>query len=110
MQCCPKEPSPSREIPRDLHEHARDVARRLIRTKAFLKSRDERRRFEMRFARLKIYRGFERMRVRGPSGARLTLTHEHHSDPEMCPYQEPISGDRRESLLIGAAAGVMNIY
>ena len=33
MQCCPKEPS--REIPRDLHEHARDVARRLIRTKAF---------------------------------------------------------------------------
>jgi transposase len=68
MQCCPKEPS--RKIPRDLHEHARDVARRLMRTKAFLKSRDERKRVEMRFAHLKIHHGFERMRLRGLSGAR----------------------------------------
>ena len=37
MQCCPKEPS--REIPRVLHERARDVARRLIRKKAFLEIR-----------------------------------------------------------------------
>src|SRR5579863_4590780 len=68
MQCCPKEPS--RKIPRDLHEQARDVARRLTRTKAFLKSRDERKRVEMRFAHLKIHHGFERMRLRGLSGAR----------------------------------------
>ena len=68
MQCCPKEPS--RKIPRDLHEHARDVARRLMRTKAFLKSRNERKRVEMRFAHLKIHHGFERMRLRGLSGAR----------------------------------------
>jgi len=39
-------------------------------TKAFLKSRDERKRVEMRFAHLKIHRGFERMRLRGLSGAR----------------------------------------
>jgi Transposase DDE domain/Transposase domain (DUF772) len=68
MQCCPKEPS--RKIPRDLHEHARDVARRLMRTKAYLKSRDERKRVEMRFAHLKTHHRFERMRLRGLSGAR----------------------------------------
>ena len=34
------------------------------------KSRDERKRVEMRFAHLKIHHGFERMRLRGLSGAR----------------------------------------
>ena len=68
MRCCPKEPA--RKIPRDLHESAREVARRLMGTKAFLKSRDERKRVEMRFAHLKIHHGFERMRLRGLSGAR----------------------------------------
>lgn len=68
MQCCPN--GPVRQIPRDVHEYARDVARRLMRTKAFLKSRDQRKRVEMRFAHLKIHHGFERMRLRGLSGAR----------------------------------------
>ena len=68
MRCCPN--SPSRQIPRDVHEYARDVTRRLMRTKAFLKSRDQRKRVEMRFAHLKIHHGFERMRLRGLSGAR----------------------------------------
>jgi transposase len=68
MQCCPK--GASRQIPRDIHEHARNVARRLMRTRAFLKSRDERKRVEMRFAHLKTHHGFERMRLRGLSGAR----------------------------------------
>ena len=67
-QCCPK--GASRQIPRDVHEYARDVTRRLMRTKAFLKSRDQRKRVEMRFAHLKIHHGFERMRLRGLSGAR----------------------------------------
>ena len=44
--------------------------RRLMGTKRFLKSRDERKRVEMRFAHLKIHHGFERMRLRGLSGAR----------------------------------------
>ncbi len=39
-------------------------------TKRFLKSRDERKRVEMRFAHLKFHHGFERMRLRGLSGAR----------------------------------------
>jgi Transposase DDE domain len=68
MKCCPN--TSARHVPRDLQEDARDAARRLMRTKAFLKSRDERKRVEMRFAHLKIHHGFERMRLRGLSGAR----------------------------------------
>jgi Transposase DDE domain len=48
----------------------RDVARRLMRTKAFVKSRDERKRVEMRFAHLKVHHGFERMRLGGLSSVR----------------------------------------
>lgn len=40
----------------------------------------------------------------------LALAHEHDPDPEMRSYKEPISDERREKLIIGAAAGVMNIY
>ncbi len=61
---------PARRIPRDVNEDARDVARRKMKTKAFAKSRDERKRVEMRFAHLKTHHGFERMRLRGLSGAR----------------------------------------
>jgi hypothetical protein len=46
------------------------MARRLMGSKAFIKSRDERKRVEMRFAHLKIQHGFERMRLRGLSGSR----------------------------------------
>jgi hypothetical protein len=60
----------ARQVPRDVHEDARDMARRLMGTKRFLKSRDERKRVEMRFAHLKTHHGFERMRLRGLSGAR----------------------------------------
>lgn len=67
-QCCPKE-SP-RYVARDIHEDARDVARRKMKTKAFLRSRDQRKRVEMRFAHLKTHHGFERLRLRGLSGAR----------------------------------------
>lgn len=39
-------------------------------TKAFLRSRNERKRVEMRFAHLKTHHGFERLRLRGLAGAR----------------------------------------
>jgi hypothetical protein len=68
VRCCPNQLA--RKIPRDVHEDARNVARQLMRTQAFLKSRDKRKRVEMRFAHLKIHHGFERMRLRGLSGAR----------------------------------------
>jgi Transposase DDE domain len=57
-------------VARDVHEDARDVTRRKMKTKAFLKSRDQRKRVEMRFAHLKTHHGFERLRLRGLSGAR----------------------------------------
>jgi hypothetical protein len=66
--CCTRDAA--RKIPRDLHEDARDVARRKMKTKAFARSRDERKRVEMRVAHLKTHHGFERLRLRGLSGAR----------------------------------------
>jgi Transposase DDE domain len=63
-QCCPKEPS--RKIPRDIYEHARDVARPLADTDAFEQSRRE---IEMRFAHLKRILKLGRLRLRGPRGA-----------------------------------------
>src|SRR5476649_2236206 len=68
IQCCPN--TPARQVPRDLHEDARDVARRKMKTKAFFKSRNQRKRVEMRFAHLKTHHGFERLRLRELSGAR----------------------------------------
>jgi hypothetical protein len=67
-KCCTT--AQARKIPRDLHEDARDIARRKMRTKAFARSKDDRKRVEMRFAHLKTHHGFERMRLRGLSGAR----------------------------------------
>jgi hypothetical protein len=39
----------------------------------------------------------------------LALAHEHDPDPEMRPYREPISAEMRETLIVGAAAGVLAI-
>jgi transposase len=67
-QCCPN--TPSRKITRDVHEDARDYARTFVGTPEFEQSRDERKKVEMRFAHLKTHHRFERMRLRGLSGAR----------------------------------------
>jgi transposase len=67
-QCCPK--MAFRKITRDIHEDARDCARALVGTTEFDRSRDERKKVEMRFAHLKTHHRFERMRLRGLSGAR----------------------------------------
>ena len=67
-KCCPT--GCAALVARDVNEDARDVARRKMKTKAFLRSRDQRKRVEMRFAHLKTHHGFERLRLRGLSGAR----------------------------------------
>jgi transposase len=67
-QCCPK--MLFRKVTRDVNEDARDLARALMGTPEFDKSRDERKKVEMRFAHLKTHHRFERMRLRGLSGAR----------------------------------------
>jgi len=68
QRCCPK--VPHRKVPRDINEAARDVARSLVGTPAFERSWDDRKKVEMRFAHLKTHHRFERMRLRGLSGAR----------------------------------------
>ena len=67
-KCCPE--MPWRKVPRDVTEEARDQARALMGTPEFEKSRDDRKRVEMRFAHLKTHHRFERMRLRGLTGAR----------------------------------------
>jgi transposase len=68
LRCCPQ--TPSRKVTRDLNEQARDHARALMATPEFAKSRDQRKKVEMRFAHLKTHHRFERLRLRGLSGAR----------------------------------------
>jgi len=67
-RCCPN--TPARKVPRHSHEDARDHARQLSSTAEFAQSCDERKKVEMRFAHLKTHHRFERMRLRGISGAR----------------------------------------
>jgi transposase len=62
--------APFRKIARDINEEARDHTRSLKGTPEFEQSSDERKKVEMRFAHLKVHHRFERMRLRGLSGAR----------------------------------------
>lgn len=66
-KCCPK--TPGRRIPRDVNEAARDQARSLAHTEPFPRSRQERKKVEMLFAHLKRNLRFERLRLRGLTGA-----------------------------------------
>jgi transposase len=68
MRCCPN--TPARKIPRSLYEGARDLARSLAETPAFEQSRRERKKVEMLFAHLKRILRLDRLRLRGPRGAR----------------------------------------
>jgi Transposase DDE domain len=79
----------ARQVARDVREDARDIARRLMGTKRFLKSRDERKRVEMRFAHLKTHHGFERMRLRGLSGARDEFTFRHCAESQTLSQHRP---------------------
>jgi uncharacterized protein len=40
----------------------------------------------------------------------FALATEHSPDPAMRPYKEPVSAERRENLIVSAAAGVTGIY
>lgn len=68
LRCCPKEPV--RKIPRSIYEAARDVARSLFVTEAYAQSRRDRKKVEMQFAHLKRILRLDRLRLRGPRGAR----------------------------------------
>ncbi|MGB7037468.1 MAG: IS1182 family transposase [Xanthobacteraceae bacterium] len=68
VRCCPKEPV--RKIPRSIYERSRDVARALVGTELYERSRRERKKIEMLFAHLKRIIGLRRLRLRGPTGAK----------------------------------------
>lgn len=67
-KCCPN--APARKVTRSIHEGARDVARDIARTDAYVTSRRERKKVEMLFAHLKRILRLDRLRLRGPCGAR----------------------------------------
>jgi transposase len=67
-RCCPDQLY--RKVPRSIHEGARDLAREIAGTEAYVISRRERKKVEMLFAHLKRILGLDRLRLRGPCGAR----------------------------------------
>jgi len=67
-QCCPN--APARKIPRSIHEGARDMARDIAKTEVYRTSRCQRKKVEMLFAHLKRILKLDRLRLRGPNGAR----------------------------------------
>jgi len=68
QRCTPN--MPARKIIRSIHESARDVARDIATTDAYLVSRRERKKVEMLFAHLKRILKLDRLRLRGPNGVK----------------------------------------
>jgi hypothetical protein len=66
--CCPN--APARKVLRSIHEGARDLAREIAKTDAYQTSRRQRKKVEMLFAHLKRILKLDRLRLRGPCGAR----------------------------------------
>jgi transposase len=67
-RCCPKEVA--RKVPRSIHEGARDMARAIAKSWQGRVSRRLRKKVEMLFAHLKRILKLDRLRLRGPCGAR----------------------------------------
>jgi len=67
-RCCSKKPA--RKIPRSIHEGARDIARKIATSWQGRTSRRLRKKVEMLFAHLKRILKLDRLRLRGPKGAR----------------------------------------
>lgn len=67
-QCCPG--AQARKVMRSVHEGARDMARVLSQEDEWITSRRERKKVEMLFAHLKRIMRLDRLRLRGPNGAR----------------------------------------
>ena len=64
-RCSPN--APARKIPRSIHEGARNMARDIAKTDAYLTSKRERKKIEMLFAHLKRILQLGRLRLRGPT-------------------------------------------
>ncbi len=85
---------PARKIPRSICEAARDKARAIAKTEAYV-SRRERKKVEMLFAHLKRILGFGKLHLRGPCGAKdeflLAATAQNlRKLAKLIPLSEPI--------------------
>jgi transposase len=67
-RCCAGQPM--RKVTRSQHEGARDLARAIATTDAYLVSHRQRKKVEMLFAHLKRILRLDRLRLRGPNGAK----------------------------------------
>jgi hypothetical protein len=67
-RCCPH--APVRKISSSIYEGARDLAREIAKTELYQTSRRQRKKVEMLFAHLKRILKLDRLRLRGPNGAR----------------------------------------
>jgi len=67
-QCTPSQPT--RKIARHIYEGARDLAREIATTDAYVISMKRRKKVEMLFAHLKRIMKLDRLRLRGPNGAK----------------------------------------
>ncbi len=61
---------PARKVTRSIHEGARGMVRDIATSDAYLVSRRQRKKVEMLFAHLKRILKLDRLRLRGPNGAR----------------------------------------
>ena len=68
LKCCPN--TPTRKVPRSIYEGARDMARQIAKSWEGRTSRRLRKKVEMLFAQLKRILKLDRLRLRGPNGAR----------------------------------------
>jgi transposase len=66
-RCCPN--TTHRKIARSIYESSRDVARDIGETQEYLQSRKDRKKVEVLFAHLKRVMNFDRLRLRGITGA-----------------------------------------
>ena len=71
-RCCPN--GPARKVPRSIDEGARDMARQIAKAWEGRTSRRLRKKVEMLFAHLKRILKLDRLRLRGPNGARDEFT------------------------------------
>ena len=71
-RCCPRHPA--RKVLRSIHEGARDLARSVAETDAYVVSRRERKKVEMLFAHLKRILRLDRLRLRAHAAPATSST------------------------------------
>jgi Transposase DDE domain len=92
-RCCPK--APARKVLRSIYEGARDMARDIAKTDAYQTSCYQRKKAEMLFSHLKRILKLDRLRLRGPCGARdefhlAATTQNLRKLAKICTAQTPI--------------------